>query len=117
MQNFRFQILGGANGGLAAAVSRDPRRDLAFQQGHSTIPVVTLLLTKCDPTDSKDVRIRCLPSRPHGQTALPANPGGKTHSVFRRSSNKMLLQTREKVKTSRRLAGRQSLFRERFHPS
>lgn len=31
---------------------------------------------KCDPTDIEEVRICCLPSRPHDQRALPANPGG-----------------------------------------
>jgi hypothetical protein len=30
---FGFQILGGANGGSAAAVFRNLRRDLAFRQG------------------------------------------------------------------------------------
>ena len=81
MQIFGVQILGGAYGGPAAAVFRNLRRDLAFRQGHSANPVVSLLLTKCDPTDIEEVRICCLPSRPHDQRALPANPGAVTHSV------------------------------------
>jgi len=45
MQIFDVQILGGANGSPAAAVFRNLRRDLAFRQGHSANPVVSLLLT------------------------------------------------------------------------